>query len=138
MKKILMSLALVATLAPAAADVLPSQAGTYEGVYSTVSVSTQSKEKIKEKERVLCTIAPDGTTFITSDTGLEIDGTLNAGEDYGFFSFADEFVTNTGIWKFKKNGKIKADMLYGVTPGGNVTFIVQGKLKLKKLKDEVR
>jgi hypothetical protein len=116
------------------AQVAPGQAGDYTGTFKTKTVTTDSSLKDRSKTKVLCTISDDGSAVITSDDGMFISGDIVSGAQYGFFSFADEFTTGTGLWKFSKNGKIKASLQYGVRPGGDMVYSVTGNLNLKKVK----
>ena len=91
---------------PAAAQVLPQQAGEYTGTFKARTVTTDSSLDERTKSSIVCSIQPDGSTEITSDDGMLINGNLVSGEKYGFFSISNLFVTGTGLWKFKSRGNV--------------------------------
>lgn len=135
--KTLITLATCLTLAGAAsAQVAPGQTGQYIGTFSARTITTDSSLKDHHKTTVACTISPDGSATIASEDGMFIQANLVSGPKYGFVSMASDFSTGTGIWKFNRRNNIKGNLQYGVRPGGDVVFIVDARLKLKKVADQ--
>jgi hypothetical protein len=119
------------------AQVAPGQAALYTGILKANTITTNSSLDDHSKNKVICTIADDGSTVISSHEGLLITGHLDSGARFGFLSFGDgEFTTGTGLLRFNNKGNIKGDLLYGVQPGGDVVYSVKAQLNLKKVKDK--